>query len=215
MTETEPTDLDAQALIELYFEIDDEDERELVLAKLETMDLPMVTEFWRAAAVEDDDELVQVRALAVLARRGDKEASDALRAVVEDPDDIVVFEEALRGMSTLEGPAYFTTLERIWRSDTRTTDERRAAMLVMESIDAPRTLQLYHAFIDSLGDAEHFPDDQVEVIILAFVRYEDRDAVSLLEALLARLTTSSQGMDEDERHELLGMVREGIDLVKG
>ena len=213
MTDSEPTDLDARALIELYFESDDDDERDVLLGKLEAMDLPVVTEFFRAAATEDDDELIQVRALAVLARRGDAEATEALRQIAHDPDDMLVFEEALRGMATVFGTPYFETLVDIWRGE-HSPDERRVAMVVMESLDAPRTLQLYHETIATLGDAAKFPDDQVEAMMLAFVRHEDYAALPLLGAMLERLTASSAGMDEDERDELLGMVREGIDLLR-
>ena len=207
-------DLDAEALIELYFELDDEDEREVVLAKLEGIELPMVTEFWRAAAHDDDDELVQVRAMAWLAKRGDAEALAGLMATIEDPDDLIVFEEALAAVATVEGAAFFPRLEQMWRDETRDADERRTAMTVMETIDAPRTLTLFDDFVSGLGDAAAFPDDQVEVILLAYLRAEHTAALPLLEAMLTRLEESSRGMDEDERDELLGMVREGIDLLR-
>ena len=83
-------------------------------------------------------------------------------------------------------PAYFETLAQIWRSD-RSPDERRVAMVLMEQLDAPRTLQLYRDFIATLGDVAQFPDDQVEVMMLAFVRHEDTGAVGSLEGLLERL----------------------------
>lgn len=214
MTDQPLDDLDAEALIELYFELDQEDEREVVLEKLETIELPMVAEFWRAAAHEDDDELVQVRALAWLAKRGDAEALAALKLTIEDPDDLIVFEEALAAVATVQGEAFFPELEAMWRDDTRDADERRAAMTVMETIDLPKTLGLFDAFIAGLGDASAFPDDQVEVIFLAYLRAEHTAALPVLEAMLTRLEQSSQGMDEDERDELLGMVREGIDLLR-
>ena len=68
--------------------------------------------------------------------------------------------------------------------------------------------------MSSLGEADAFPDDQVELVLLAYVRAEHTAAIPLLEAMLARLASSTQGMDEDERDELLGMVREGIELLR-
>lgn len=214
MTDFDPSHLDAEALIELYFELEEEAEREIVLDKLEALDLPMVTEFWRAASHEDDDELVRVRALAVLARRGDTDALDGLRAVIEDPEDPICFEEALHALAAREGAAYFPMLESIWHDDSRSPDERRSAMTVMETVDAQRTLALFDAFIAGLGDAQAFPDDQVEIVLMAYVRLEHVAAVPLLEALLGRLGATSKDMDEEERDELLGMVQEGIDLLR-
>lgn len=212
MTDASSVHLDAEALIELYFELEDDDERDIVLGKLEAIDTPLVTEFWRTAAAEDDDELVRARALANLARRGDAEAKDALHALVDGPDDTVVFEEALRSLALLGGQPYYATLEALWRDETRSADERRIAMTVMESVDPARALEAFAAFIDGLGDAATFPDDQVEVVMLAFVRHE-RDERARLHGLLKRLTASSVGMDIEERDELLGMIREGIDLL--
>ncbi|MEZ0313138.1 MAG: HEAT repeat domain-containing protein [Myxococcota bacterium] len=214
MTDEAANDLDAEALIELYFELEDEDEREVVLDKLESFDLPMVTEFWRAAAHEDDDELVRVRALTVLSKRGDGEALAGLKATIDDPDDIIVFEEALQAVAAIEGATFFPAVEAIWRDDSRDADERRAAMTVMESVDAEKTLRAFDAFVATLGDAATFPDDQIEVVLLAYLRGEHVGAVPLLESMLERLTASSRGMDEDERDELLGMVREGIELLR-
>jgi HEAT repeat protein len=214
MTDEISDDLDAEALIELYFELEAEDEREVVLDKLEAFDLPMVTEFWRAAAHEDDDELVRVRALTVLAKRGDAEALADLKAAIEDPDDTIVFEEALQAAAAIEGGAFFPAVEAIWRDESRDADERRAAMTVMEIIDAEKTVRAFDAFVTTLGDAATFPDDQMEMVLLAYLRAEHTAALPLLEAMLERLTTSSRGMDEDERDELLGMVREGIELLR-
>ncbi len=214
MTDEVPNDLDAEALIELYFELEDEDEREVVLDKLEAFDLPMVTEFWRAAAHEDDDELVRVRALAILAKRGDGEALAGLRATIEDPDDIIVFEEALQAVAAIESASFFPTVEAIWRDDSRDADERRAAMTVMEAVAPAETVQAFDAFVQTLGEAATFPDDQIEVVLLAYLRAEHGAAVPLLEAMLERLTATSRDMDEDERDELLGMVREGIELLR-
>jgi hypothetical protein len=214
MTDHVPDDLDAEALIELYFELEDDDEREVVLEKLEVMDSPMVREFWRAAAHEDDDELVQVRANTYLAKRADADALAALKATIADPDDLVVFEEALHAVATVEGAAFFPTLEALWRDASRDADERRTAMTVMELVDNARALASFDAWIGTLGDVEAFPDDQVELVLLAYLRAEHAAAIPLLEALLARLTESSRDMDDDERDELLGMVREGIELLR-
>ncbi len=214
MSDDVPSDLDAEALIELYFELEDDDEREVVLDKLEAFDSPMVAEFWRAAAHEDDDELVRVRALSVLAKRGDHEALAGLMATIEDPDDIIVFEEALQAVAAIQGAGFFPAVEAIWRDESRDADERRAAMTVMELVDSERTVSAFDAFVASLGDAATFPDDQMEIVLLAYLRTDHEAALPLLEAMLERLTASSRGMDEDERDELLGMVREGIDLLR-
>lgn len=214
MTDDVSSDLDAEALIELYFELDDEEQRNVVLEKLEAVDSPMVRDFWRAAAHEDDDELVQVRALAALAKHGDADALNGLMLTIEDPEDLIVFDVALQAVAAIQGPAFFPTLEAIWRDEARDSDERRSAMNVMEAIDVDRTMALFDAFIAGLGDVTTFPDDQVEVVLLAYLRADHTAALPLLEAMLARLAESSKAMDEDERDELLGMVREGIDLLR-
>ena len=205
--------IDARALIELYFELETDEERDVVIDKLTALDHPLVTEFFRTAAGEDDDELVRVRALVALTIRGDQAATAALDALVAAPDDLLAFDVALASLARLRGPAFYETLTSIWRDENRGADERRSAMIAMEHLDAPRALADFLSAIATMGDAATLPDDQLEIMILAFVRHEHPEARAALTALLSRLRATSAKMDEDERDEMLGMVQEGLDLL--
>lgn len=211
--ETDQTAVDARALIELYFEVEGDDERDVVIDKLTALDHPLVTEFFRAASEEDDDELVRVRALVALTIRGDATASQRLDALIAEPDDLLAFDVALASLARLRGPTFYETLRTIWRDDDRGADEKRSAMVAMEQLDAQRALSDFSSAIASFGDAASLPDDQLEVIILAFVRHEHAGARPELEMLLERLRASSATIDPEERDEMLGMVQEGIDLL--
>lgn len=210
---TSQATIDARALIELYFDLEDDDERDVILDKLTGLDHPLVTEFFEAAADEDDDELVRVRALVALTIRGDAGAIAKLDALIAEPDDLIAFDVALASLARLRGPAFYVTLTSIWQDENRSADERRSAMVAMEHLDAPRALADFLSAIATFGDAAKLPDDQLEVMLLAFVRHEHIAAKEPLKGLLARLQVSSASMDEDERDEMLGMVQEGIDLL--
>ncbi|MBC7794703.1 MAG: hypothetical protein H7Z43_13445 [Clostridia bacterium] len=184
-----------------------------MLDKLTALDDPLVTEFFRAAADEDDDELVRVRALVALTIRGDAEATRALDTLIAGPDDLLAFDVALASLARLRGPSFYGTLTSIWRDEDRGADEKRSAMIAMEQLDAPRALQDFASAIASFGEVDSLPDDQLEMMILAFVRYDHAPGRAALEALRERLRASAASLDADQSDEMLGMVQEGIDLL--
>jgi hypothetical protein len=99
----------------------------------------------------------------------------------------------------------------LWQDPNRDADQRREAMLGLESIDAARALSDFVAFLEGITDIQHMPDDQVEVAMMAFARHEHAAAKPALEALRQRILAAP--LDESERAELAGFIGEGLALL--
>lgn len=205
--------VDAATLIELYFELEDPDERDAVFDKLAAIRVPIVDDFLRAMMEEDEDEYARAAAAAELARRGDQAGLAFLEANLNDPDDFFLFEHAVRTLAQLRGPDSYEAFAAIWRNPERDADERREAMIGMETASPERALPDFAAFIDSLHDVHALPDDQVEAAIMAFLRHSYAEAIPVLEGLRERVRGAQ--IDEEEREELVGLVQEGVDLLSG
>ncbi|MBI5509122.1 MAG: HEAT repeat domain-containing protein [Deltaproteobacteria bacterium] len=210
-----PVDPDSEAkdLIEVYFDLEEPDERDVLFDQLCRLDTPVVTEFLRTMLSHDEDDYVRAEAACELCRRGDADGIAALEADLADPEEPYFFERAVQALAEIRGPAFYDTAAALWRDPERDAEERREAMLGMETADPARAVLDFVRFVDSITDIATMPDDQVEVAMLAFVRHAHRDAEPALEALKARIAKAS--MDEEERLELVAFVQEGLDLLAG
>ncbi len=93
----EPDDLsgdDAEAtdLINVYFELEEPQERDAAFDLIVALHSPIVENFLRAVMQEDEDEYVRAAAAAALTRRGDVEAVAVLAADLDDPEEPYFFE---------------------------------------------------------------------------------------------------------------------------
>ena len=204
---------EAKALIDVYFELEEPTERDVLFEQIVAIDLPIVTEFLRTMMEHDEDEYVRAAAAAELARRGLAEGVAALEADLEEPEELYFFEHAMQVLAELRGPAFYDTALRIWRDSERDADLRREAMVGMEGADPTRAMADFTQFVNDVKDITSLPDDQIEVAIMAFVRQEHVAAIPALKGLKARVTATD--MDPEERAELEAFVQEGIDLLEG
>lgn len=202
---------EAESLIELFFELDDPEERDVVIEKLAAFDDTMVTEFFRAVADEDDDPYLRAAAWAELARRGVPEGIAALEKHLADPDEPYFFEHAVQSLAVARGPAFYDTLLAISRDPERDGTLQRIATEWLEEVDSDRALIDFERFVDELDDFESVNDDLLEVILLAFVRHDRLGAKARVEALRQRVLASS--VADDERDELVGMCDETLALL--
>ena len=203
---------EARELIAVYFELEEPTERDVLFEKLIALDVPAVADFLRAMMEEDDDEFVRAAATSELARRGVPEAISALEADLTEPAEFFFFANAVETLADIRGPGFYDTLAAIFRDPARDADERRQAMLGMESVDTPRALADFVTFVAEQHDLAAMSDDQVEVAMLAFARHNYQEARPALVALHARIAVASD-LDSDSREELVGFVQEGIDLL--
>ncbi len=202
---------EAAELIEVYFELEEPAERDVVFDKLSDLRLPVVDDFFRAMMEADEDEYVRAAAAAELARRGDADAQRLLEADLEDPEEPFFFTHALQTLAEVRGKPFYETLLGLWKNPERDADERREAMLGLEAADAERALGEFVRFVEAQTDVVGMPDDQIEVAMMAFVRHQYTAARRPLEALRSRIAAA--GIDPEERQELVEFVTEGIDLL--
>lgn len=203
-------DAEAAELIAVYFELEEPVERDALFNRISGNPSPLVTDFLRAMMHEDEDEYVRAAAAAELARRGVAEGFAALEADLEEPEELYFFEHSMQTLSELKGLAFYETAAAIWKNSERDADERREAMIGMETSDPTRALADFQAFIEAT-DIQAMADDQIEVAMLAFVRHGYHQASEALAGLRQRIAAAP--LDADERAELEGFVQEGIDLL--
>jgi len=202
---------EASELIEVYFELEEPTERDALFDQLIAIEAPVVTEFLRVMMLEDEDEYVRAAAAAELARRGVAEAIEILTGDLEDPEEPFFFEQAVQVLAEVLGTEFYGTLVTLWQDPNRDADQRREAMLGLETIDAERALTDFISFIETIENIDTMADDQVEVAMMAFARHEHAAAKPALEKLRERVLAAT--IDADERTELAGFLAEGLSLL--
>lgn len=204
-------DAEAIDLINVYFELEEPEERDVCFDELVALRSPLVQDFLRAVMEQDKDEYLRAAAAGELARRGDPSAAATLSADLEDPEDPFFFEHAVQVLAEIGGAAFYDRLAQIWRDPERDSEQRCTAMLGMETADTDRALADFVTMIRDIDDIAAMQDDQVEAAITAFVRHDHGEAVAGLVALRGRIQAAE--LDAEDRRELVGLVQEGIDLL--
>ena len=202
---------EAASLIDVYFELEEPAERDALFEQLVAIDVDLVTEFLRVMMLEDEDEYVRAAAAAELARRGVAEAIELLTSDLEDPEEPYFFENAVQVLAEVLGAEFYPTLTTLWQDPNRDADQRREAMLGLETIDPERALADFVTFVGGIQEIATMPDDQVEVAMMAFARHGHAAARPALEELRARVLAAD--IDADEKSELAGFLAEGISLL--
>ena len=202
----------ARELTDLYFDLEDPVERDVVFDKLAALDSDIVREFFASMMDHDEDDYLRAAAAAELARRGDAEALARLEDEVQDPSDLTLFTQALHALAELRGQAFYEVAAAVWRDAAREGAERREAMQVLESLDVARALQDFLAWISDITDVHTLADDLVEVAMAAFVRHDFQAALPVLQALRGRILAATWEAPE-EGAELAAFVNEGIALL--
>lgn len=208
---TDPEEL-AKNLINVYFDTEKPEERDLIINQLLTINRPIVKEFLRSMMSEDEDEFMRSTAAVALAQDGDAEAITKLEKDLTAPEESVFFANAIDGLMASKGAALYDTLKKIWRDSTYDTQIQRQAMFGMEKVDAPRALTDFVAFINEQQNLENLADDQLEVAILIFYRHEHTSGLKALQTLSQRIEQVDY-IEDYIREDLLGLLQEGIELL--
>lgn len=208
----EEAEADTITLIEVYFDTEEPAERDALLEELCRIKLPVVTEFFKAVLVEDEDDYVRATVAAELARRGEKEGLEAIEADLEDPEEPFFFENALKTLCEIRGVGFYDTLKSMWQDPECDGDKRRDVMLGMEMLDLNRALTDFVGMIEATVDIDTMQDDQIEVAMMAFLRHNYREALPALQGLKSRILQAA--LDPEEQQELAEFVQEGIDLLE-
>ncbi|HET6347320.1 MAG TPA: HEAT repeat domain-containing protein [Myxococcota bacterium] len=205
-------DANATELVELYFQLEEPDERDAVFEQLAALDSPVVTEFFEAMMDRDEDEFMRNAAAVELARRGHGGALAVLEEELRNPTELLFFEQAVQVLVEVRGASMYEPLRALWESPDRDPAERRELMVGMELADPLRAMEDFAGFITRIEDPRNLPDDQLEVAMMAFGRQGYTQVRPALEALKSRILAASF-TDPDEQTELAAFVQEGIDLL--
>lgn len=209
----EVSEEDAAALIEVYFDLEVPEERDVLMRRLVEMKLPVVTEFLKTMMHEDEDDYVRAEAAAELARRREPEGLEAIEADFDDPEEPFFFENAMKALCDIRGVGFYGTLRAMWLDPECDGDKRRDVMLGMEDLDLNRALDDFIGFVESTTDINEMLDDQIEVAMMTFIRHDHQEAIPALEGLRTRIAGAD--IDPDERVELGEFIQEGLDLLRG
>jgi len=202
---------ETEALIDLYFDLEEPDERDALLEQLIANPLPVVTEFFKVMLHEDEDDYMRALAAAALARRHVPEGIEALEADLEDPDEPFFFENAVKALCEVRGVNFYETLHAMWIDADCDGDRRREVMLGMESLDLDRALRDFVGLVEATTDIDTMLDDQIEVAMMAFVRHDYKEALPALRSLHQRVLAAP--IDPEERQELGEFIAEGVTLL--
>ncbi|MBT6491135.1 MAG: hypothetical protein HOK97_15295, partial [Deltaproteobacteria bacterium] len=94
---------DAEALIAIYFDLEEPEERDEVFDQLTSHRVPMVDNFFAEMASHDDDAYVRAAATAELFKRGHEEYLPAIESDLVDPQELFFFATALHSLAEVRG----------------------------------------------------------------------------------------------------------------
>jgi hypothetical protein len=204
-------DVAAEELVELYFVLEEPGERDNVFDRLMDIQSPVVMQFLTSMMQNDEDEFMRVCAAAELARRGNDAGVNALEKELREPSDSQIFAMAVDVLIELRGAGVYDLLQAIWSNPSYDNDERVEAMLGMEDANPPRAMDDFVKYIESIRDMRTVSEDQLETVLAAFARSGHMAAKPALEALRERVLKGD--MEEDERANIVGMIKEGLELI--
>ncbi|MBN1962132.1 MAG: HEAT repeat domain-containing protein [Deltaproteobacteria bacterium] len=209
---TDDPDTLASDLIEVYFQSEEPEERDLIFDRLLTIDSPIVNEFLRAMMLEDEDDFMRSTAAVALAQNGDADAIAKLEEDLVSAEDSVFFANAIDGLSVVKGPEFYDTLKQMWQDPSRDADMQRQAMFGMDKVDSLKALDDFVTFINQIQDLNLLAEDQLEVAIMIFTRHEYKPGLQTLQVLHQRIDKAPE-LDDYAREGLLELVQEGINLL--
>ena len=197
MDASEADDLDALTTIELFFEVDDPIERDLLVEQLSANPSGHAREFFRSAMIQDPDPYIQSQAAEALLRRGDPEATRFFYDVLADPEDLPLLNHAIQLLSHVQGESFFDVLVSLWQDEERSLEEHREALHGLEALAPERALELFGEYVRSVPNAHQLADDELALMLVIFVRHEYSQIIPDLQALLERITATPDIAPED------------------
>lgn len=212
-SESTPSDeeIDIANLIEIYFELEEPEERDALFDQITEIDSPLVDAFLESMFQEDNDSYVRSSAAAKLAGRGHPEAVALLERDLRDPQELFFFAQASQILGVIIGPSFYDTLVPIWNDDHQSPEIRQEALLGMENANPQATCAVAQAFLNTIDSVENFPEEKIEMMALIFARNNFTAGIQSLERIVTLVQTSALSSEEKQEH--LGFLREALDLL--
>lgn len=209
-------DLGPDALIDLYFDCDDADERDVVFERIASLEQEKTNAFFEAMMQNDEDEYMRVAAAELLAVRGNEVAKQVLYRLLEEQHDTDLFEQVLDALVRIDPEHTKLQCQQIFYNRDCDFVERRIALLVLESFDVQAALICAQKFIADLSQPEPRHGDLLELTIGVLVRTPVPESQALLEACMQRMqehTGISPDMDQDDQEAWLALLEEGLSML--
>lgn len=174
---------DIATLISIYFDLEEPEERDEAFAQISQCNSPLALDFLGNMLSADHDPYLRSAAAARLARLGHPEAVALLGEDLNDPEEPFFFEQAALALGEIIGPPFFDTLRAIWADPQRDPEDRRAAMLAMETLDSRLACEESLGFLQGLSPAPDLPEEEIEAAVLLFARHDFTEATGELQRL--------------------------------
>lgn len=85
-------------------------------------------------------------------------------------------------------------------------------MVTMESIDLPRALADFEAYLKALTNSDEVADEGIEAVTSAFVRHAYTQGIPALTALRDRIAQSE--LEQEDRDDLVASINDAIPLIR-
>ena len=209
----EPTPEETQVanLIEVYFELEEPEERDALFDQITAIDSALTEEFLETMLQEDNDYFVRSAAAAKLAGRGNPEAVALLERDLHDPQELFFFAQASQILGVIIGPSFYKTLEPIWNDEEQSPEIRHEALLGMETANPEATCRLVLDFLNRIESVQDFPEQKIELMTLIFARNNFLEGAEALKRLV--LLVQKSNLDFYEKEEHLGLLKEALEVL--
>lgn len=195
---------DAEALIAIYFEMEEPEERDTVFDQLTAHVGPMVDSFFAEMASHDDDAYVRAAATAELFRRGHEQHLPALESDLIDPQELFFFGTALHSLADVRGSELYPDLVQMLADPNRDPEHQQDIMLAMETVAPDQAVRHFAALLSGWQQVEQIDDMFVEHASLAFARQSHAAGHQVLLKVLKVVEQSNlEAIDKEELVELL------------
>ncbi len=210
MAAPKQSSLSIAELTDLYFTLEEPGERDAFLQLLEPLQGPDVDDFLRAMQAQDEDPCMRAAAAEMRLARGQVEALDFFAAQLRQPEDELALAQAVKVWVAQHGAAAYPLLAAIWSDDGRDIDQRKEALLGMETADGARTVAELLRWCAALGSAVQIRADLLEAAMLCLLRADRAAAHAALTKLRAQILAGS--LAPPQQAELDALLSQGLDL---
>lgn len=201
---------DSDALMAIYFEVTEPEERDVIFDELCATPGKEVDDFFAEMAAHDTDAYVRAAAQAELLKRGHKEFLPNLEADLVDPQEIFFFSTAIHTLAGIRGEPFYPALVQMLADTYRDPEHVEDIMLAMETVAPAQAAKHFAALISGWKTPNDVDDLFLEWASLCFAR---QAFVPGHHALLALATTIEQSdLEPQELNELKELIASAIDV---
>ena len=203
---------DAEALIAIYFDLEEPEERDTVFDQLTAHTGPMIDNFFAEMAAHDDDDYVRASATAELFKRGHEKYLPALESDLMDPQELFFFATAINTLADVRGTDFYPDLVQMLTDPNRDPEHQQDIMLAMEAVAAEQSVKHFAALLSGWKDIDQIDDMFVEYASLAFARQSYAPGHDILQKLVIVVEGSNAHASETE--DLLELLSEALSLTQ-